>query len=346
MLNIIPNLELQPLNTMAIPALARYGVKVHSLDELGAALSWRREKQLEDDVDIPLLVIGGGSNIILRGDFPGLLVQVDLQGKEEIKETAEHIWLKVGAGENWHSLVEYSLSFHYWGLENLALIPGCVGAAPIQNIGAYGVELKDVFAELTAVDIQSGVEVVFEREACEFGYRDSVFKQRLKDRYIITSVTLKLSKNPTQYIEYPALASALSDCENITPEAVFEAVCRVRRSKLPDPALTPNTGSFFKNPIVDSTTYQRLHNEYANMPAYVVDQQTVKLAAGWLIDKAGWRGKELEGIVVHKDQALVLTNPKRLPGSAVLAAAEQIASDVKAKFGVQLEMEPRVYGNA
>jgi UDP-N-acetylmuramate dehydrogenase len=346
MLNIIPNLDLQPLNTMAIPAVARYGVKVHSLDELSAALSWRREKQIEDKADMPLLVVGGGSNIILRGDFPGLLVQMDLQGKEEVKETDEHIWLKVGAGENWHSLVEYCLGFHYWGLENLALIPGSVGAAPIQNIGAYGVELKDVFAELTAVDIQSGVEVVFEREACEFGYRDSVFKQRLKDRYIITSVTLKLSKTPTQYIEYPALASALSDEENITPEVIYEAVCRVRRSKLPDPAVIPNTGSFFKNPIVDSATHQRLHKVYADMPAYAVDQQSVKLAAGWLIDRAGWRGREVEGVVVHKDQALVLTNPKRLTGQAVLEAAEQIASDIKAKFGVQLEMEPRVYGNA
>lgn len=346
MLNIIPKLNLQSLNTMAIPAVAEFGVKVGSSEALAEVLSWRREKQAEQGEEIPLLVVGGGSNIILRGDFPGLLVQMDLLGKEVVRETDDHIWLKVGAGENWHDLVEYCLSFHYWGLENLALIPGNVGAAPIQNIGAYGVELKDVFAELTAVDIQSGVEVVFERDACEFGYRDSVFKQRFKDRYIITSVTLKLSSAPKRSIDYPALASVLADNENITPHDVFAAVCQVRRSKLPDPSVIPNTGSFFKNPIVDNATYQRLHDQHSDMPAYVVDQHAVKLAAGWLIDKAGWRGRDVDGVVVHKGQALVLTNPNRLPGEAILSAADQIVADVEAKFGVVLEMEPRVYGAA
>ncbi len=342
---ITPNFDLQPHNTLAVPAVARYGVAVQSLEELQAVLNWRKA-HVKEQGPLPLLILGGGSNLVLRGNFEGLAIQVQLHGIEQSREDGDHIWLQVGAGQNWHGLVEYCMQFHCWGIENLALIPGNIGAAPIQNIGAYGVELKDIFAELSAVDIESGVEVIFECDACEFGYRDSVFKGRFKDRYIITSVTLKLDKHPCTNVTYPALANAFAEGEEVTPLAVFNKVCLVRRSKLPDPAVIPNVGSFFKNPVISAESCRVLQESYPGMPAFVIDQNQVKLAAGWLIDQAGWRGRSVDGIVVHQEQALVLTNPDGLPGKRVLMAADLIVADVKSRFGVALEMEPRVYGSA
>ncbi len=343
MLNIIPNFDLQPSNTLAVPVRGRYAAEVHSVEQLQDLLQWHR-KECVNTNSLPLLVLGGGSNVVLQGDFPGLVLLMKMSGIEQVAEDDSHVWIKAGAGEVWHRLVEYCMQFHCWGIENLALIPGSVGAAPIQNIGAYGVELKDIFAELTAVDIRSGVEVVFQKNACEFGYRDSVFKHRLRNRYIITSVTLKLSKEPTCNLSYPALAACFSADQSPTPLSIFSSVCDIRRSKLPDPAQIPNVGSFFKNPVVAAATYQQLLALNPSMPAFQTDQAQVKLAAGWLIEQAGWKGVELGGVVVHMAQALVLTNPQRLSGAAVLALAAKIVADVQTKFGVMLEMEPCVYG--
>lgn len=333
----LPHFNLQKLNTLAVPAVANFYVAVHDDDELREALTFARTENL------PLLVLGGGSNIVLRADFPGVVIQLKSQGKEVVAEDEHFVWLKVAAGENWHHLVEYTLDNALYGLENLSLIPGSVGAAPIQNIGAYGVEVKDLISELSALEICSGIVVNFTNESCRFDYRDSIFKQALKDQYVITSVTFRLRKTAQLNLSYPALRDTLAGLDNPSPQAVSEAVIGIRQSKLPDPALTPNVGSFFKNPIINLAQLQVLRTTYPDIVSYPVDAARVKLAAGWLIDRAGWRGKEAAGVQVHAQQALVLTNPEKASGAAVLALAELIQQSVNAQFGVTLELEPRVY---
>lgn len=319
---------------------ADFFVSIKDDAELIAALKFAKEKNL------PLLVLGGGSNVVLHDDFPGLAIHIQLMGKELVREDAEHVYIKAAAGESWSGFVEYCLDEQFWGLENLSLIPGNVGAAPIQNIGAYGVELKDVFSELTALDIKSGLSITFTAEACQFGYRDSVFKNALKDQFIITSVTFKLTKVPALKIHYPALRDAFVNLASgdITPELVSQVVCDIRRSKLPDPKIIPNVGSFFKNPIVSTATLTELQQDFPNVVAYSVDEGSVKLAAGWLIDRAGWKGF-MRGAGIHEQQALVLTNPSRLRASAVLELAELVKASVFNMFGVVLEQEPRNYPN-
>lgn len=337
----LPEFNLQALNTLAVPACARFYVCVNDDTELREALSFARDQSM------PLLILGGGSNIVLRDDFPGLVIHLRSAGKRLLAENDEYVWLQVAAGENWHSLVEYTLDLHYWGLENLSLIPGTVGAAPIQNIGAYGVELSDIFAELRALDIDSGVEVTFTAEACEFGYRDSVFKQALKDRYVITSVIFKLHKKPKLKLDYPALIAALEGLglpiEQVTPLIVSQTVCDIRRSKLPDPNQIPNVGSFFKNPIITRTHFNNLRQEWFDLVGYPVGDDSVKVAAGWLIDRAGLRGYSEGAVSVHAQQALVLTNSGRSKGDVVLRLAEKIISTVEKNYGITLEPEPRIY---
>ena len=335
----LPHFNLQKFNTLAVPANSNYFVSVKDDEELREALAFARAEKL------PLLPLGGGSNIVLRDDFPGLVIHLKSQGKEVVAEDDNYVWLKVAAGENWHQLVEYSLANGFYGLENLSLIPGSVGAAPIQNIGAYGVEIRELLVELTALDIRSGLTITFTNESCQFGYRDSIFKNALKDQYIITSVTLRLHKNPQVNVTYPALRAALANLSDteITPEEVSRAVVAIRTNKLPDPAEIPNVGSFFKNPVIAAATYETLKQRYPGVVAYPAGEGQTKLAAGWLIDQAGWRGKEAAGAAVHKDQALVLTNPNKTSGEAVLALADLIKQSVFEQFGLLLEMEPRVY---
>jgi UDP-N-acetylmuramate dehydrogenase len=333
----LPHFNLQNYNTLASPVCAEFFVAVKNEEELQSALKFAKETSL------PLLVLGGGSNIVLHKDFPGLVIHVELRGIELLREDDNFYYVKAAAGENWSNFVDYCLDEGY-GLENLSLIPGNVGAAPIQNIGAYGVELKDVFSELTALEVKSGLSITFTHEACQFGYRDSVFKNALRDQFIITSVTFKLSKKPDLKTFYPALQSVLAHYNpaDITPELVSQVVCEVRRSKLPDPAEIPNVGSFFKNPIISVTKLAELQKTYPQIVFYPIDSETVKLAAGWLIDQAGWKGRVLDA-AVHSHQALVLTNPKRLTGSAVLALAAAIKESIFKKFDVDLEQEPRNY---
>jgi UDP-N-acetylmuramate dehydrogenase len=334
----LPHFNLQNYNTLASPVCADFFVSVKDETELIAALKFAKEKNL------PLLVLGGGSNIVLHDDFPGLAIHIQFLGKELVREDDDYVYIKAAAGENWSDFVDYCLDAQYWGLENLSLIPGNVGAAPIQNIGAYGVELKDAFSELTALDIQSGLSITFTSESCQFGYRDSVFKNSLKDQYIITAVTFKLTKTPALTIHYPALRDALANVPpaSITPEMVSQVVCDIRRSKLPDPKAIPNVGSFFKNPIVSTAKLAEIQQVFPKVVFYPADANYVKLAAGWLIDRAGWKGFS-KGATVHAQQALVLTNPQRLKGSAVLEVAALIKASVTAKFGVALEQEPRNY---
>ena len=335
----LPHFNLQKFNTLAVPAFAAYFVSVKNTEELREALLFARTENLS------LLLLGGGSNIVLQDDFPGLVVHIKHQGKEIVHEDDDHLWLQVAAGENWHQLVEYTLANALYGLENLSLIPGSVGAAPIQNIGAYGVEIKELLTELTALDIRSGLSVTFTNQSCQFGYRDSIFKGALKDRYVITAVTFKLNKRPQVRVEYPALRAALAHLTQteITPELVSAAVIAIRTNKLPDPADTPNVGSFFKNPVISKIQYEELKLRYPGIVAYDAGEGQIKLAAGWLIDRAGWKGKEAAGAAVHKDQALVLTNPHKTSGQAVLELARLIKWSVFDQFGLWLEIEPRVY---
>ena len=334
----LPHFNLQNYNTLASPVHADFFVAVKDDAELIAALKFANEKKL------PLLVLGGGSNIVLHDDFPGLAIHVQFFGKELVREDEHHVYVKAAAGENWSDFVDYCLDEHYWGLENLTLIPGNVGAAPIQNIGAYGVELKDVFSELTALDIKTGLTITFTHEACQFGYRDSVFKNLLKDQFIITSVTFKLTKVPSLKIHYPALRSALVDYaeSDITPELVSQIVADIRRSKLPDPKQLPNVGSFFKNPVVTHEKLLELQQKHPDIIFYPADQNLVKLAAGWLIEQAGLKGFS-DGAEIHSQQALVLTNPQRLTGAVVLKVADLVKESILSKYGVQLEQEPRNY---
>jgi UDP-N-acetylmuramate dehydrogenase len=246
------------------------------------------------------------------------------------------------AGENWHQMVQYCLQQCWYGLENLSLIPGNMGAAPIQNIGAYGVELCDLFVSLQAIDIDTGKTLELDREQCEFGYRDSIFKQAYKDRYLITHVCLRLSKQPNTHIQYPALAQALGD-RTPTPELVGETVCRIRQQKLPDPAQLPNAGSFFKNPIVAESALERLHNHGDSVPHYLQPDGRYKIAAAWLIDQCGFRGQSRGAVGVHEHQALVLINCGGT-GTELMALAAEIQNAVAVKFGIELEIEPRLYG--
>ncbi len=334
--------DLQSFNTLAVPATAERLCPVDTVEDLREALVLVRDEHL------PLHVLGGGSNVVLRSRLEGLVLHMCIKGREVLALTETHATVKVGAGEHWHHLVEWCLGRGFYGLENLALIPGTVGAAPVQNIGAYGVEIHRFIERVEGLALPGGEPVSLNAEECEFAYRDSVFKHRLRDRFIITAVVLRLPLQFSPEVSYPALREQLTG--DITARAVFDAVCHVRRSKLPDPQLIPNCGSFFKNPIVPWSLFQTLQSGYPSMPSYDVPQKSGaapmrKLAAAWLIDQAGWRGRVFQQIKVHEHQALVLTNPARVEATAVLAAAEAIRHDVMGRFGVAMEMEPQVFGS-
>ncbi|MBK8186288.1 MAG: UDP-N-acetylmuramate dehydrogenase [Cellvibrio sp.] len=335
----LPKFSLQKLNTLAVPATADFYVSVTNHNEIKEALAFAREREL------PIFLLGGGSNIVFENNFQGLVIHLKLQGVQVVQETDDHVWVNFAAGENWHQTVEYCLDNGYYGLENLSLIPGSVGAAPIQNIGAYGVEVKDLITELSTIEIASGTEVYFLNESCQFAYRDSIFKQAFKDKYIITSVTFKLSKIAKTNLTYPALQEYFSgeDLAAVTPEEVSQAVINIRQSKLPDPEQIPNVGSFFKNPVIDQSHFEKLMKQYPKMPSYPAGDNHRKLPAAWLIDQAGWKGKEFNGVAVHSQQALVLTNPNKLIGRVILDLANAIQKSVKDQFAIDLEIEPRVY---
>ena len=282
---------------------------------------------------------------MLTGDFPGLALHLGMRGLE-FEALDDGVRIRAAAGENWHQLVMRSVELGYGGLENLALIPGNIGAAPIQNIGAYGVELKDTFEQLTAIEIASGELVTFSAEECHFGYRESIFKGPAKDQYLISEVVLKLSSAWQPQVSYPALKHYFAEQglarEALTPAQVASAVIDIRNSKLPNPVEIPNAGSFFKNPVVDAGQYHTLKTAHPELVAFEAGDRW-KLAAGWLIDQAGWRGFRKNGVGVHDRQALVLVNPGHRCGSEVVNLAREIASDVQLKFGVTLEPEPRFY---
>lgn len=334
---IQPDADLSLLNTLRLPARAEFLARPRNEDELAGLLSSPSYRSL------PRSVIGEGSNLVLAGDIPGLVIRPDIRGVRAVEHTADHVLVEVGAGENWDRLVAYTLEQEWYGLENLSLIPGTVGAAPYQNIGAYGVELADRCAGVVAVDLHTGAARHFAPEACRFGYRDSLFKSIEPGRWLVTYVRLKLAREPALRLEYADLAHRLGELspERRNPHGVRELVCGLRRSKLPDPASLPNVGSFFKNPVIDPAHYQRLLAAWPDIVAYP-STDGVKLAAGWLIEKAGWKGRREGHLGMHDRQALVLVNHGQADGAQVLAFAAKVAESVRECFGVTLEQEPVV----
>ena len=329
--------SLADLTTFGLPSTAEHFVSCGTVEAVREALEWQRHQ------GCLLHVLGGGSNVLLTGDLSGLVLRLGVQGIEELGREDEHVRVRVGAGVVWHDLVMESLDQGWYGLENLSLIPGSTGAGPMQNIGAYGVELEERFESLEAVNIATGEVQTFRHAECAFGYRESVFKRALKGQFIITHVTFRLPLVPDLRLGYGAIRQELESAgvHDPDPRSVSEAVIRIRRSKLPDPAVIGNAGSFFKNPVLTKEAFEavkRAHPEVPNYPA----SNGVKVAAGWLIDQAGWKGHDRGTHGVHDRQALVLVHHGGAQGSDLVQLAEDIQADVHARFGVALEREVNV----
>lgn len=335
MLTIQSNVSLKSYNTFGIDVTTRYLVEVDNDEDIQTLL------QLPDIQSLPKLILGGGSNLLLTQDFNGLVIKMNIKGIETVKEDQDHVWLRVGAGENWHEFVMYCVEQGLGGLENLSLIPGTTGAAPMQNIGAYGVEIKDTFDRLEAVDISTGIKHIFTNTDCRFGYRDSIFKNEVKGQYIISNVQFKLDKNPIFHVSYGDIQKTLEQMgvKELTIKAISEAVIKIRRSKLPDPAEIGNAGSFFKNPEIPASQYETLKNEFPDIPGYIINEEIVKIPAGWLIEQCGWKGKRFGTIGVHARQALVLVNYGGGKGQEIKQLAERIQTSVKERFGICLHTE-------
>ena len=334
--DIREHVSLQAMNSLGIAASARWSVDVDSDTQLGPILDYA------DREGLPTLILGGGSNLVFADDYSGLVVRMAIAGRRWEQVEADSAVLVLGAGENWHESVLYAAAAGYRGIENLALIPGTAGAAPVQNIGAYGVELGDSLVSVTVLDREAGQWRVIANEDCDFAYRDSLFK-RQPGQFVITELRLRLSRSRPLALGYADLADYFDgqNTEELTPLDVAQAVMAVRRRKLPDPQQVPNAGSFFKNPVVSLATWDKLKSDYPDMPGYP-GAQTAKLAAAWLIDQCGWKGYRNERVGVHNRQALVLINHSGGNGTDVLTLAERIRKDVVKRFGVALEMEPGV----
>ncbi|MBP8824699.1 MAG: UDP-N-acetylmuramate dehydrogenase [Flavobacteriales bacterium] len=337
-MDIFSDFNLKPFNTFHVPARAARLARFRNVEELRALLDHPELKQL------PRLVLGGGSNVLFTQDWPGVVLLNEIGGMELLLETEEAVIVRVGAGLVWHNFVSYCVDQGWGGLENLSLIPGRVGAAPMQNIGAYGVEIKSAFHHLQALRLSDGEVVRFDTEACRFGYRESFFKREGKGQYIILSVAFQLNKHPELHTHYGSIQAEL-DKRGITAPTirdVSEAVIAIRRSKLPDPQVLGNAGSFFKNPVVPVALADRIKAAHPALASYPAGDGQVKLAAGWLIEKAGWKGFREDNLGVHKDQALVLVNYGGSSGNAIYGLSSRILESVKEKFGVELEREVNI----
>lgn len=335
-MNIAHDVSLKKYNTFGIDAKASSFVSVSTLDELKEALSTTTKRKF---------VLGGGSNMLIKNDIEALVIHINLKGIEVVKEDNNSIWLEVAAGENWHSFVMHCVNNNYGGVENLALIPGNTGTSPVQNIGAYGVELKDVFDSCSAINRKSLESKIFTHSDCKFGYRESIFKNEAKDLYVITSVTFKLSKKDHNLnTGYGAIQEVLKQKEikNPTIKEIAEAIIHIRSSKLPDPKLLGNSGSFFKNPVIRKELYDTLQSKYASMPVYPISNEEVKVPAGWLIEQAGFKGYRIEDAGVHDKQALVLVNYGNATGDNLWDLALQIKDEVYKKFKINIEPEVNI----
>ncbi len=341
-MQVLENYALKNLNTFGIDETARYYAAFNDVFELESLVA--RHKQLAAVAKQAPLILGGGSNILLTGTVNRFVLKNNILGIDIIKEDTNHVYVKAGAGENWHRFVLFCIENNLAGVENLSLIPGNVGASPMQNIGAYGVEIREVFDELEAFDLQNGKSYMFSVNDCEFGYRESVFKRKYKDRFVILNVTFRLNKKPSFKTSYGAITQELErmGVKQLSIRAISQAVINIRTSKLPDPAVIGNAGSFFKNPTVNKAVYTKLVSNHPGLVAYPVDDGNYKLAAGWLIEQAGWKGYRKGDAGCHAQQALVLVNHGRATGSEVYALSEEILQSVKKKFGVTLEREVNV----
>lgn len=331
------NTSLKEYNTFGIDVKAEKFISITSVEEL--------KEVLRQTYASELFVLGGGSNMLLTGDLKKTVLHIAIKGKEVISETDEEVIIEASAGENWHQFVLWTLSHGYGGLENLSLIPGNVGTAPIQNIGAYGVELKDVFYSCKAIHLQTLEEKEFDLVSCDFGYRNSVFKNKLKGEFIITSVRFKLSKKDHQlHTGYGALQSQLKAAKITKPciKDISDAVIAIRQQKLPDPREIGNSGSFFKNPVISSEEFKKLQEKYPEAPHYTISENEVKVPAGWLIDHAGFKGYRKGDAGVHKNQALVLVNYGNATGAEILDLAREIQEKIKNQFGIELEPEVNI----
>src|SRR5690554_548793 len=330
------NINITPFTTFGVEVSSRYFATFSSIEELRKLLAEVKDQQL--------LVLGGGSNMLFRKDYEGITIKNEITGISVIEENEESVLLKVGAGEVWHNFVLYSIEHNLGGIENLSLIPGSVGASPMQNIGAYGVEIKDVFDSLEAIEIATGELHTFSHQDCQFGYRESVFKKELKGKYIIVSVSYKLSKQPKLNTSYGAINSELAKKGITQPSIkdVSDVVIAIRQSKLPDPKEIGNAGSFFKNPVIPKSHYIALQKTYENIPSYPVSKDTVKVPAGWLIDNAGWKGKTIGEYGVHKNQALVLVNYGKANGNDIFQLSEDIIADIYKRYQIKLEREVNI----
>lgn len=338
MAQILENINLKHLNTFGIDVFAKYFTEIDSVDDL------KELTQNKIFINSPKLIVGGGSNILFTRNFEGIVVKNNLKGIKVVKENDDFVEVQAAAGEVWHEFVMWCIDKNYGGLENLSLIPGCVGASPMQNIGAYGVEIKDVFSELEACEVATGEKRKFNNAECKFGYRESVFKHELKNKFIITSVTYRLTKKPVINSSYGAIGSELETMGIKNPgiKDVSKAVINIRSSKLPDPKVSGNAGSFFKNPEVSADVCAKLKNDFPSLVAYELQNGNYKLAAGWLIEASGLKGFVSGNAAVHDKQALVLVNKGGATGNEIYSLSEHVLQTVFSKFGVKLEREVNI----
>jgi UDP-N-acetylmuramate dehydrogenase len=330
------NVSLLHLNTFQLDVKAKYLIELHDTDEISWYLG-------SDWAEIrPRLVLGGGSNILFTGNFDGLIIRPVMTGIEITGETGAEVWVRAGAGENWDNFVQYCVDKGYGGTENLSLIPGTVGASPVQNIGAYGVELKDIVESVDAVSLDDGKLISLNAAQCRFSYRDSIFKHELLDRMIITHVTFRLSKNHKLHTHYSDLEKELGNYPEISIATIREAIISIRRNKLPDPEILGNAGSFFKNPFISREQADSIRKHYPAMPGHAYADGTVKLPAAWLIEQCGWKGKKFGETGTYKRQPLILINYGNAGGDEILKCALKIQKSVMNNFAIRLEMEVNI----
>jgi len=335
MLKLQHNISLKPYNTFSIDVIAKQFIDITSLSDLKELVGTEKD----------FFILSGGSNLLLTKDIEGLVVHLNTKGITIVKETDNHVFVKVSAGENWHEFVMWCIDQNYGGLENLSLIPGNVGTTPIQNIGAYGTEVKDTIIEVVGLEIESNSTSIFTNKECEFSYRNSIFKNDQKGKYIITDVTFKLSKNDHKLnSSYGTIQSELekNNIKNPTIKDLSDAVISIRQSKLPDPKEIGNSGSFFKNPVISRQQFETLQHNYPEIPHYIVTETTIKVPAGWLVEQCGFKGKRFGDAGVHKNQALVLVNYGDATGKEIWQLAQNIQKTVFKKYNIELEAEVNV----
>ncbi len=330
------NFSLKKYNTFGVDAVAKYFVDFTTVESLKNILAETKNERK--------LILGGGSNILLTRNYDGVVMKNSIPGIDVVKEDETYIYLRAGAGVNWHAFVMYCVEKNLAGVENLSLIPGSVGASPMQNIGAYGVEVKDVFHELEALNVLENTVQKFINADCEFGYRESVFKKKYRSQFVILNVTFRLRKEPVFTTSYGAIREELEKMKvnELTIKAISDAVIAIRRSKLPDPALIGNAGSFFKNPVVSTETFSKLQHEYPLLPNFLSGENLRKIPAGWLIEQCGWKGYRKGDAGCYNKQALVLVNYGNANGDEIYKLSEEIKNSVKEKFGISLETEVNI----